>query len=69
MPSPLGPEDIIDLKIQAYSNNRKRAFQDKVDIEALIEKYDKLDWDRIKFYTDQFGEWGVIEKIKQSRDL
>jgi len=42
------PEDIIGLKIQAYSNDSKRDFQDKADIVAVIEKCENLDWDRIK---------------------
>lgn len=65
----LQPEDIIGLKIQAYSNNRKRALQDKADIAALIEKCDNLDWDRVKSYAELFDEWDAIEKIKKSHDI
>ena len=62
----LQPEDIIGLKIQAYSNDRKRAFQDKADIAALIEKCDNLDWDRVKSYAELFDEWEAIEKMKET---
>ena len=65
----LDPEDIIGLKIQAYTNDRKRAFQDKADIAALVEKCANLDWDRVKSYAELFEEWDAIEMIKKSHDI
>ncbi len=60
----LGPEDIIGLKIQAYKNNPKREFQDKADIQSLIEKHENLNWNKIKQYADLFDEWEVVEGIR-----
>ena len=63
------PEDIIGLKIQAYSNDKNRTFQDKADIASLIEKYENLDWDRIRSYAELFDEWDALKKMKKSNDL
>ncbi|MBF0206850.1 MAG: hypothetical protein HQK53_08150 [Oligoflexia bacterium] len=61
----LGQEDIIGLKIQAYSNDNRREFQDKADILSLIENGgDSLNWSKIKMYADLFNEWPEIEKIR-----
>lgn len=57
-------EDLIGLKIQAYKNDSSREFQDKADIQFLIESQDDLDWNLIKSYADLFDEWGVINGIK-----
>lgn len=57
-------EDIIGLKIQAYSNDPKREFQDKADIQALMEKNANLDYNLIRSYADLFDQWGFIEMIK-----
>lgn len=60
----LEAEDLIGLKIQAYCNDRRRELQDKADIQFLIRKYPELDWSRIKFFADTFGEWAEIEKLR-----
>jgi hypothetical protein len=45
------PEDLIGLKIQAYKNDNSREFQDKADIQFLIESQEDLNWDTIKNCT------------------
>jgi predicted nucleotidyltransferase len=62
-------EDIIGLKIQAYINEPKRALQDKADIAGLIQKHKLLDWAKIRYYADLFGEWPTIEKLRDKNDL
>lgn len=57
-------EDLIGLKIQAYKNDDSREFQDKADIQFLIESQDDLDWNLIKSYAELFNEWKVINEIK-----
>ena len=59
------PEDLIGLKIQAYQNDMSREFQDKADIQYLIETQDNLNWDLIKRYADLFSEWESINAIKK----
>lgn len=57
-------EDLIGLKIQAYVNDRTREFQDKADIQFLIENVDIIDWQRVKTYAELFNEWDTINEIK-----
>lgn len=57
-------EGIIGLKIQAYKNDPRREFQDKADIQSLLEIYKNLDFDKIKFYADLFGEWNFITDLR-----
>ena len=57
-------EDLIGLKIQAYSNNPKRKLRDLADIQEMIERRPDLDWNRVKFYADHFNEWATIEALK-----
>lgn len=59
------PEDLIGLKIQAYINDGKREFQDKADIQFLIDSQEGLDWSLIKKYADLFNEWEVIDEIRK----
>ena len=63
------PEDIIGLKIQAFSNDITREFQDKADIQFLIENYSNLDWNKIKTYADLFSKWSEIEEIKNKINI
>ena len=58
-------EDLIGLKIQAYINDSTREFQDKADIQFLIDSQDKLDGQLIKEYADLFSEWEVINEIRK----
>ena len=58
-------EDLIGLKIQAYKNDIAREFQDKADIQFLISSLDTLDWGLIKKYADLFGEWEVVNGIRE----
>lgn len=57
-------EDLIGLKIQAYSNDSKREFQDKADIQSLLERFKDLDFQLIKKYADMFGEWEFIDNLR-----
>ena len=57
-------EDLIGLKIQAYKNDSSREFQDKADIQFLINNVKNLDYDLIKSYADLFEEWSAIDDIK-----
>lgn len=65
----VSPEGIIGLKIQAYTNDKKRELQDKADIQSLIEIYPELDWEKIKSYAELFGEWKTIEALRASNDV
>jgi hypothetical protein len=56
------PEDIIGLKIQAYTNDEGRTFQEKADIQKLLLQ-PNLDMKLLKQYADLFGEWADIEKM------
>jgi hypothetical protein len=58
-------EDLIGLKIQAYKNDSAREFQDKADIQFLIETQLNMDWSIIKKYADLFNEWEVVIEIKR----
>jgi hypothetical protein len=61
----VGVEDLIGLKIQAYSNDAKREFQDKADIQSLLEKFPHMNLTKVKGYADLFGEWDFIEKLRR----
>jgi hypothetical protein len=63
------PEDIIGLKIQAYTNDPSREFQDKADIQFLIENYSQMDWKKIRSYADLFSKWNEIEEIKNKTNV
>lgn len=63
----LSAEAIIGLKIQAYKNDPTREFQDKADIQSLIQKHGaSLNWDEIKTYADLFGEMPFLERLRRS---
>lgn len=62
----LGVEDLIGLKIQAYSNDGSRALQDKSDIQLLMRKNPHLNWVVVKEYADLFSQWAEIEKLRSS---
>ncbi len=63
----VNPEGMIGLKIQAYKNDSNREFQDKADIQSVIQRYPNLDWNKIKEYADLFGEWGFIDSLKRKK--
>lgn len=60
----VSPEGIIGLKIQSYTNDRKRELQDKADIKKLIEIYPDLNWKKVQLYAELFGEWETIKALK-----
>lgn len=57
-------EDLIGLKIQAYKNDIGREFQDKADIQALLQKNKTIDLNIVKKYADMFNEWPFILELK-----
>ncbi len=59
----LRAEDIIGLKIQAYSNDSSRKLQDMADIQSLIRTQKSLDHKRVKSYADLFNCWPEIEAL------
>lgn len=60
----LRAEDIIGLKIQAYKNDPSREFQDKSDIQSLLQ-VPNLKLELVKKYADLFSEWEEIQNIMQ----
>ncbi len=65
----LKAEDLIGLKIQAYSNDHSRELQDKADIQFLIESVKDINWERVKLYADLFNQWEVINDLKNKTKL
>lgn len=61
----VAPEDLIGLKIQAFTSNRKREYRDKGDILAIFRNVKNLDFKLIKEYADMFNVWKEIEEIKR----
>lgn len=59
----LKPEDIIGLKIQAYTNDPSRKLQDQADIQSLLQ-VPGVDFGVVKKYADLFDQWPEIEKIR-----
>lgn len=60
------PEDLIGLKIQAYSGNPTRKSKELSDIQELAERLPNLDWEKVKFYADHFDEWPTLELIQKA---
>ncbi len=61
-------EDLIGLKIQAYSNDPQREFKDKADIYSLFKvNSTSLDWEKIKKYADLFNKWAEIKEIRDKK--
>jgi hypothetical protein len=58
----LRAEDIIGLKIQAYKNDPSREFQDKSDIQNLLQ-LPNLEFNIVKKYAELFSEWDEIQSI------
>jgi hypothetical protein len=63
----LNVEDIVGLKIQAFSNDAGRELQDKADIQSLFIKHPNLDWSRVKEFAELFGQWHEIEKLRNKK--
>lgn len=60
----VAPEDLIGLKIQAFSGDRSREFIDKNDIFELFKNVANLNLDLIKDYADLFNVWPEIEDLR-----
>lgn len=61
------PEDVIGLKVQAIANDPLRRQQDRLDIEALMERYgSRLNWERIHSYYELF-ELGAGARALKNR--
>ena len=66
LPYPVvGPEDLIGLKIQAFSGDRNREVIDKGDILTLMRLVPNLDFIKIQEYADIFGVWSEILELKK----
>lgn len=61
------PEDLIGLKIQAFTSDRSREFIDKGDILTLIRLIPDLDFNKIKIYADIFHAWKEILELKNHK--
>ena len=59
-------EDVIGLKIQAFSNNPGRKWHDQADIAALIQSNPTLDWSRVLRYAAMFGVQDLLEEMRRS---
>jgi hypothetical protein len=65
LPYPVvSPEDLIGLKIQAFTGDRPREFTDKGDILTLMRNVPNLDFNKIKEYADIFKVWNEINDLK-----
>ena len=62
-------EDENKEKARTLLINISREFQDKADIQFLIENYLNLDWNKIKSYADLFSKWSEIEEIKNKINI
>jgi hypothetical protein len=58
-------EDIIALKIQAYTNEYSRELRDKADIVDIIRIKKDLDWQRVKNYAKLFQKEEELEDLKR----
>lgn len=59
------PEDLIGLKLQAFSNNQTRERLDMYDIEMLMQIHGKtLDWELVRGYFEIFESLELFEKLK-----
>lgn len=58
-------EDVIGLKIQAFSNNRTRKWHDQADIAELIRANPQLEWSRVLRYAEMFDAAPLMEEIRQ----
>lgn len=65
LPYPVvAPEDLVGLKIQAFSGDRGREFIDKGDILTIFRNVPNLDFNKIKEYAEIFGVWNEINELK-----
>ena len=62
----VAPEDLIGLKVQAFSNDPSRKARDTTDIEAIAgRRGSTLDWKRIVDYYAAFGLQSVGEDLRR----
>jgi hypothetical protein len=68
LPYPVvSPEDLIGLKIQAFTGDRSREYIDKGDILTLIRLLPEMDFNKIKEYADIFNVWNEILELKKHK--
>ena len=60
----LKAEDIIGLKIQAFSNDPSRELKDLNDVQELIRNGKNLDWEMIEKYARMFNVWNKVSLLK-----
>ena len=61
----LKAEDIIGLKIQAFTNDPSRELKDLNDIQELLINGKNLDWEMIEKYASMFSVWNKISHLKK----
>ena len=61
----LVPEDLIGLKIQAFSNDPRRESVDLWDIEQLMKLQGKrMDWSRVGEYCALFNQTPLCDALR-----
>lgn len=60
----VSPEDLVGLKIQAFSADRAREYIDKADILTIFKNVPNLDFSLVREYAEIFGVWNELEEIK-----
>lgn len=63
-PKVLQVEDIIGLKIQAYSNNPQRLWKGQADIAELIRTNPNLDWKAVIEYAKIFKQEKTLKEMR-----
>ncbi len=65
MPEEFSNTVLSSFSNHAYSNLPNRRSKDLSDIQEPVERCPDLDWEKIRFYADHFGEWTTLEKLKR----
>jgi hypothetical protein len=62
----LSPEDIIGLKVQAFSNDESRKMRELEDIHLIMKQFNKeLDWKLIEQHFDLFEQKNLFTELKE----
>jgi hypothetical protein len=63
----LEAEDLIGLKVQAFTNDTARHNKDMADIQALLERHgSRLDWKRLEEYFELFNASKIFKSFKKN---